>query len=372
MDYAQVLKELSDVHFAHAKKTAVAIDLALGTWARAAGAQEAQRVFISVPPLTRAEPSSTTKLSIRVGPQETLPKDTSVRIRGLPPVVAISSGYAVAPGAWFVPLVAVPGLKLVVPVGVQEKSDVVIDLVKDDGSVLAEARTVLVVAPASPEHAHHPQVLAAAVTTPDLDPSPLAAIGTGFDAFLAKRGLTTDQKKAGTTSALTTNQRAEMFRLFLTWPQNPLEVEVVVRLTSESGAGNAIGTIAVKNREVLVAGRKEPALLLQPNLRGLQPGLYAFHVHENPNCGPALKGGIPVPGLAAGAHLWLSGIGQLSGTTFASHLGALPNLEVNADGTATKAVVAARLSLADVANRALIIHASQDDNSAQMACGRSN
>jgi Cu/Zn superoxide dismutase len=53
-------------------------------------------------------------------------------------------------------------------------------------------------------------------------------------------------------------------------------------------------------------------------------------------------------------------------------LGDLPNLEVNADGTATKTVVAARLSLADVANRALMIHASQDDNSARMACGRLN
>jgi superoxide dismutase, Cu-Zn family len=163
-----------------------------------------------------------------------------------------------------------------------------------------------------------------------------------------------------------------MFRLFLTWPQNPLEVEVIVRFTSESGVGNAIGAIAVKNSEVLVVGRKEPALLLKPNLRGLRPGFYAFHVHENPNCGPTLKEGMSVPGLAAGAHLWLSGIGGLSDTTFTSHLGDLPNLEVNADGTATRAVVAARLSLADVANRALIIHASQDDNSARMACGRLN
>jgi Cu-Zn family superoxide dismutase len=215
-------------------------------------------------------------------------------------------------------------------------------------------------------------VLAAAATNADFDPSPLAAIGKGFDAFLAKRGLTTDQKKAGAKGALSADLKAEMFRLFLTWPQNPLEVEVVVRLTAESGVGNAIGTITVKNSEVLVAGRREPALLLKPNLRGLRPGSYAFHVHQNPNCGPAIKDGVPVAGLAAGAHLWLSGIGQLSGTTFSSHLGDLPNLEVNADGTSTKVVVAARLSLADVAHRVLIIHASQHDNSARMACGRLN
>lgn len=352
--------------------TAVAIDLALGIWSQAAQAQDAQRATITVPAVTRAAPASTTQLSIRVGPQEKLPKDSTVRIRGLPPAVAVSSGYVVAPGAWFVPLVAVPGLKILVPVGVQEKSEVAIDLVKDDGSVLAQARTLLVVAPGPPPHSHQQHVVAATASKPDLDPSPLVAIEKGFDAFLAKRGLTTDPKKPGTKGALSAKQKAEMFRLFLTWPLNPLEVAVVVRLTSESGVGDAIGTIAVKNGEVLVAGRKEPALLLNPNLRGLRPGLYAFHVHENPNCGHGMKDGIPVPGLAAGAHLWLSGMGQLSGTTFTSHLGDLPNLEVNADGTATKLVVAARLSLADVANRALMLHASQDDNSARMACGRLN
>src|SRR5262245_16890941 len=114
----------------------VAMGLALATWTRAAGAQEAQRVSITVPPVTRAQPASTTQLSIQVRPQQTLPRNSSIRIRGLPPLVAVSSGYSIAPGAWFVPLVAVPGLKIVVPVGVQEKSDVVIDLVKDDGSVL--------------------------------------------------------------------------------------------------------------------------------------------------------------------------------------------------------------------------------------------
>ena len=363
------LSNVMRIRFAAA--TAAVVEMALGTGAQKAWAQEAQRVFITVPAITRAQPSSTTQFSIRVGPPETVPKNSSIRIRGLPPAVAVSSGYAVGPGAWFVSLVAVPDLKLVVPVGVQDKSDVVIDLVKEDGTVLAEAGTVLVVASASPAHAHHQPMLLAAATKPDRDPSPLAAISKGFDAFIVKRGLSTD-RKAGTNGRLGADQNAEMFRLFLTWPQNPLEVEVTMRLTSESDVGNAIGTIAVKNSEVLVAARKESALLLKPNLRGLQPGLYAFHVHENPKCGPALKDGIPVPGMAAGAHLWLSGTGQLSGTSFTSHLGNLPNLEVNADGTATKVVVAARMSLADVANRALMIHASQDDNSARMACGRLN
>jgi superoxide dismutase, Cu-Zn family len=364
--YFHFLSNVMTIRFAAA--TAVLL-LVLAIWAQAPWAQVAQRVSIAVPAITRAQPSSTTQLSIRVGPQEAVAKNSFIRVRGLPPTVAVSSGYAAAPGEWIVPLIAIPNLTIILPVEVQEKSDVVIELVKEDGKVLAEARTVLVVATNSAAHSHHQPKLAAAAIKPDLDPSPLVAISKAFDAFLANRGLNADQEKAG---ALSAGQKAEAFRLFLTWPQNPLEVEVTMRLTSESGVGAAVGTIAVKNSEVIVAGRKESALLLQPNLRGLPPGLYAFHVHENPSCGSALKDGKAVPGLAAGAHLWLSGTGQLSGTTFTSHLGDLPNLEVVADGTATRAVVAARLSLADVANRALMMHASQDDNSARMACGRLN
>jgi Cu-Zn family superoxide dismutase len=361
------LSSVTTIRFAAAATTVV--ELILGTWGQAAWAQEAQRVSIAVPAITRAQPSSTTQLSIRIEPQETVPKSSFIRVRGLPPTVAVSSGYAAAPGEWIVPLIAIPNLTIILPVEVQEKSDVVIDLVKEDGKVLAEAKTVLVVATISAARSHHQPMLAVSAIKPELDPSPLAAIAKAFDVFLENRGLSTDKKNAG---ALSAEQKAEMFRVFLTWPQNPLEVEVTMRFTSESGVGNAIGTISVKNSEVLVAGRKEPALLLQPNLSGLRPGLYAFHVHENPNCGPALKDGISVPGLAAGAHLWLSGIGQLSGTALTSHLGDLPKLEVNADGAAAKVVVAARMSLADIANRALMIHASQDDNSARIACGRLN
>ena len=163
-------------------------------------------------------------------------------------------------------------------------------------------------------------------------------------------------------------EREEMFKDFLLWPRNPLEVELTVRFTSLEGVGHVIGSLGVKNGQILVAGRKETALFVTPALRGLPAGLYAFHVHENPACGPGKKDGESVPGLAAGGHLWMSGTGTFSGTTFASHLGDLPDLEVAADGTASKTVVAARLTLADVAGRAFVIHASQDDNSVRLAC----
>jgi superoxide dismutase, Cu-Zn family len=109
-------------------------------------------------------------------------------------------------------------------------------------------------------------------------------------------------------------------------------------------------------------------LYIKPNLCGLPPGAHAFHVHENPDCGPASKDAELVPGLAPGSPLRLLGTGALSGTTYSSHLGDLPDLDVDAAGAAKKAVVAARLTLADVANRSFIIHASQDDNSPRLAC----
>jgi superoxide dismutase, Cu-Zn family len=163
-------------------------------------------------------------------------------------------------------------------------------------------------------------------------------------------------------------QKSEMFQDFLAWPGNPLSVELTVRLTFPGGVGPEIGSLTVKNGEIMVAGRKEPALLIQPDVRGLPPGRYAFHVHEKADCGSALKDGKQVPGLAAGEHLWVKGTGALQGTTFTSHLGDLPNLEVGVDGNAKTLIVAARLTLADVAGRSFIIHASQDDTSERLAC----
>jgi hypothetical protein len=130
-------------------------------------------------------PSSETQLSIQVGPQGALPKNSFIRIRGLPAVVAISNGHAIAPGAWYVPLNGLQNLKIIVPVGVQGNSDVSISLVNVDGVVLAEARTLLMVHLASPAMAHQP-ALPGAIIIPDVDPSPLAAFQREFDLFLAR------------------------------------------------------------------------------------------------------------------------------------------------------------------------------------------
>jgi len=194
------------------------------------------------------------------------------------------------------------------------------------------------------------------------EPSALDTLRKRFDELLARTG-----GKWG--RAPSAKNKADMFADFLTWPRNPFQIEIPVRRTwTGDGGGQLIGTITVGNSEIMVAGRKDVGLLIKPDLRGLDPGLYAFHVHENPACGPGVKDGQAVAGLAAGNHLWLSGTGAMSGTTYTSHLGDLPNLQVEVDGTARKEIVAARLTLADVVNRAFVIHANQDDNSPRLAC----
>lgn len=145
-------------------------------------------------------------------------------------------------------------------------------------------------------------------------------------------------------------------------------VIVAFSLTSKTGVGPSIGFASIEEVMIKVADRKEPALAVRVDLKNLTPGPHALHVHANAACGPALQDGKPVPGLAAGPHLYAYGTGAIDGVQFKSHLGDLPDLDVNADGTSTAQIIAPRLRLSDVRGRAIIIHASADDASSREAC----
>lgn len=94
-----------------------------------------------------AEPASQMPLQIRVAPTESIPKNSFLRLRGLPPTTSLSEGYSIAPGAWAVPLNGLPRLTLNVPASVSGKSELLISLVDQDGKLLAEARVSLVIQP---------------------------------------------------------------------------------------------------------------------------------------------------------------------------------------------------------------------------------
>ena len=164
-----------------------------------------------------------------------------------------------------------------------------------------------------------------------------------------------------------------MYQQFLSWPDNPFETEIALRKTSVEGVGEKIGTVKLRNTEIMVGGRKEPALLIRPQLNGLEPGAYGFHIHENPECGAAEKDGTMVAGLAAGDLLWMQAEDSDYGPTVATHLGDLPDIVAGDDGTVARNVVAVRLSLADVANRSVVLHDDAEDNGdegpVRVACG---
>ena len=63
-----------------------------------------------------------------------------MRIRGLPPTVALSEGHSIAPGSWAVPHCRAPNLKITLPAGLTGASEISITLVGSDGTVLAEGK----------------------------------------------------------------------------------------------------------------------------------------------------------------------------------------------------------------------------------------
>jgi len=141
-------------------------------------------------------------------------------------------------------------------------------------------------------------------------------------------------------------------------------------ITSQ-GSGEPIGTVTAE---------KSPyGTVLHPDLEGLAPGLHGFHVHQNPSCDPAEKGGQMVAGLSAGGHYDPQNTGTHKGPYAEGHLGDLPALYFDRDGRADHPVLAPRIQISDLKGRALIVHAGGDNyadqpealggGGARVACG---
>jgi Cu-Zn family superoxide dismutase len=125
-----------------------------------------------------------------------------------------------------------------------------------------------------------------------------------------------------------------------------------------------VGNVKVDNSQY--------GLILTPDLHGLPPGTHGFHVHAMAMCNH--------DGMAAGGHLDPKKTNQHRGPyNNQGHLGDLPALMVDANGRATVPVLAPRLKLASIKNKALMIHAGGDNYSdapeklggggARLACG---
>lgn len=96
------------------------------------------------------------------------------------------------------------------------------------------------------------------------------------------------------------------------------------------------------------------------NLNNLTPamttGVHGFHVHENPSCESA--------GMAAGGHLDPKKTKHHYGPyNDDGHLGDLPAIYINADGTIAAPVVAPKLKVKDILGHSLMIHHGGDNYS---------
>ena len=150
------------------------------------------------------------------------------------------------------------------------------------------------------------------------------------------------------------------------------EKHIEIHAIDADGVGDSLGTVVAEDHQY--------GLLLTPDLKGLETGVHGFHVHENPDCGPGKDNGETKAGFAAGGHYDPENTGAHRGPYDDSgHLGDLPPLYVQSDGTNTTPVLAPRLEVADLDGRSLMIHAGGDNFSdqpeplggggARVACG---
>ncbi|MBH3462734.1 MULTISPECIES: superoxide dismutase family protein [Pseudomonas] len=132
-------------------------------------------------------------------------------------------------------------------------------------------------------------------------------------------------------------------------------LDVPVNLVSADGKAQPIGQVSISESAY--------GLIFTPKLNSLPAGVHGFHVHENGSCAPGMKDGKAVAALAAGGHFDPAKTGKHLGPYGNGHLGDLPALYVNADGTSTYPVLAPRLkTISEIKGHALMIHAGGDNH----------
>jgi Cu-Zn family superoxide dismutase len=155
------------------------------------------------------------------------------------------------------------------------------------------------------------------------------------------------------------------------------DVVVPMNMIDATGVKAPLGKITLKES-------KRGSLLLDLDLTNILPwGVHGFHVHENGDCGPGMKDGKAVAGLAAGGHYDPDKTGKHEGPSGDGHKGDLPVIyvEIDEDGfqPVTHTLVAPRLKVADLLGRSLVIHDDGDNfrdtpmplggGGARVACG---
>jgi len=137
------------------------------------------------------------------------------------------------------------------------------------------------------------------------------------------------------------------------------QTRVEMNLVDIKGVGASVGTVE------FAPAQGGNGVVITPKLKGLPPGVHGFHVHEFANCGAKEKDGKLSAAEAAGGHYDPKKTKVHQGATGNGHIGDLPPLTVDAQGNASQAMIAPRLSMKDLPRRALVIHEAGDNQSDQ-------
>jgi len=117
-----------------------------------------------------AEPGKQTPLPIQIEGADPQSQATFlVVLKGLPPEISMTKGYAVAAGIWIVSAKELPGLAVKVPMGVSGRSELIVYVVARDGRTVTEVRPTLLIEPTAATAA---PTTAAPTAGPKLEPAP--------------------------------------------------------------------------------------------------------------------------------------------------------------------------------------------------------
>ena len=223
-------------------------------------AQSPERPTINIAATITAEPATQGPFPIRVGPAASIPRNSFVRVRGLPHMAALSEGHSIGPGSWAVSLGALPSLKITLPASSTGTADVVVTLVASDGSVLVEARTKLVISAPPAANVRAPDAPATA--------SPVTIFGPGArqQPLAAKRVAGAGPAPQITVVPLSPKDRERALKLLKEGDQhmaqgNIAAARVVYELAAEAGLPQAA---------MGLAGTYDSAELARLNVRGIQ------------------------------------------------------------------------------------------------------
>lgn len=134
------------IDLAHARRTAAMFALMALSLPPTTFAQDARsKPSINVAAIVLIEPMTETPLPIQVGPPDALPRNSFVRVKGLPAQAVFSDGHFVSAGTWALPLAGLSDLKITVPLSTSGRTDLQLTLLAIDGAVLAESKVTLAV-----------------------------------------------------------------------------------------------------------------------------------------------------------------------------------------------------------------------------------